>query len=173
MAVTTGEALVVRPDRRRARVSLVLMGLGSVLALALLVRNAAVDDPSDLAWNVVYLTGWGAFLLYQVYVSVRSLRADALMEIGPDALRINDLGRGWVTLPWSAVGRVEQRGLMRGRVRVWLARGVTTSTPGVELPDATSLDRARQRGFTIDTVTSNLRSTEVVEAAERFRRGTV
>jgi hypothetical protein len=101
------------------------------------------------------------------------MRADALMEIGPDALRVNDLGRGWVTLPWPAVGRVEQRGLMRGRVRVWLARGVTATTPGVRFPGETSFTKAKQSGLTIDTVTSNLRSTEVVEAAERFRRGTI
>ena len=146
-----------------------LGGLASLLALAFLIRHAVVDDPSDLAWNIVYLACWGAFMAYQTYVSIRSLRADALMEIGPDTLRINDVGRGWVTLPWSSVGRVEPRGLMRGRVRVWLAPGVTQATPGAEFPDEASFTRAKREGITIATVTSNLRSTEVVEATVRFR----
>jgi hypothetical protein len=168
-ATTTTESLVVRPDRRRARVSLALNGVASAAALALLVRHAVVDDPSDLGWNVVFFLFWVGLMSYQLFTLARTLRADALLEVGPEGLRINDVGRGWVTLPWAAVGAVTRGRLIRGRVRVWPAPGLTWSTPGVVFPDQASFAKAKQGGFRIDTGTANVRSTDVLAAVERFR----
>jgi hypothetical protein len=148
---------------------MVLNGVGAIAALALLIRQVVSDDPSELGWNIAFGIFWCGLIGYQVVMLIRRRRADALLELGPDGVRVNDVGRGWVTLPWSAVGSVRQAGLMRGRVTVWPASGVTQSTPGVVFPDPTSFAKAKQQGVTIDTMTSNLRSTEVVEAADRFR----
>ncbi len=128
---------------------------------------------SNDGWEVVYqgifLTYGIGFVLFQVFVLARLIGADALMEVGSQGIRLNDLGRGWVTLPWDAVGSVRKN--RWGQLVVKPADGVGPTTPGTGWPPEASTARRARRGFKLPSRVAHPDAVDVVEAVHRFSGG--
>lgn len=91
------------------------------------------------------------------------------MRIDRTGIRLNGVGRGWVSLPWDAVGSVHKD--VFGRLVVKPAEGVGPATPGTHRPDDRSTARRIRRwGFKLGAVITP-DATTVVSAVHHFSGG--
>lgn len=158
--------LVVRPSPRRIRRDMVVTAVLAVVVVALLLLNR---DPGDWVARALLVVVFPASLGLTIRTWRRLLAADALLEVGPAGVRINELGHGWVTLPWSAVGRVTL-GWPYETLVVRLVPGVGPSTPGtVWPPESAGLRWRRRFGFRLPLRFSDSPSHLVLAAVQRHR----
>ena len=98
--------------------------IGGAIVIGLNLLQVLVADTGwERAWPGASAGAWVAIMAPQVVMGRRLLAADALAEVGPWGIRVNVLGRGWVSLSWDAVGGVR---------RDWARRVVVKPAAGVD-----------------------------------------
>lgn len=172
------DTFVVRPDRDKARQWVVLQSVVIGVMVPLGVVSIALALASDDPWWQQLWRSVNPFLVVAAgiwtLVSWNRFRtAGALAEISAWGIRINDMGRrGWVALPWEAVGSVRKD--LWGRIAVKPAAGVGPSTPGTEWPASRSTARrARRKGLLIFVQPSDMARNQVLAAIAHFSGGRV
>jgi len=168
---TVPPPFVVGPDRAHARRHL---RIAVVVGAIVVILNILQVLLADTAWEAIWVGGTAlAFVgvvASQVVMWRRFLAADVLAEVGPAGIRVHVLRRGWVSLPWDAVGGV--RTDWARRVVVKPAAGVDPSTPGTDWPPhPATVRRARRRGLFIATVPSDTDAPTVRAAISHFSGG--
>lgn len=174
-AAPTG-SFVVRPDRHKARRWVVLQSVVVGLMVPLGVLSIALALASDDIWWHQLWRSANPFLVvaagvWSIVTWNRFRSAGALAEVSPWGIRINDMGRrGWVALPWEAVGSVRTN--LWGRIAVKPSAGVGPSTPGTEWPASRSTARrARRKGLLIFVQPSDMTRSQVLAAITHFSGG--
>ncbi len=163
--------LVVRPHRPRIRRLLAMHAGSSLLILPSFLLVVLGDREGwDVAFPASFVVYWAVLSACITFMWGRLVAADALMEVGPWGIRVNDLGRGWVSLPWDAVGAARKD--LWGRLVVKPAEGVDPSTPGTEWPpDTATARRARRWGFKVPGRVVHPDASTVIEAVHHFSGG--
>ena len=163
--------LVFRPHRPQIRRFLWMLVVASLAVLPSYIFLVLGDDEGwDLAFRALFIGYWAILSAYIAFTWGRLLGADALMEVHPAGIRVNDVGRGWVWLPWDAVRSVRKDAW--GRIVVKPADGVGPATPGTDWPpDKATARRARRWGFKLPTRVAYPDRGEVLAAVHHFSGG--
>jgi hypothetical protein len=142
----------------------------SVLGVGVLLL---ISDRSDrgLVSDLLLLGVLPAAVAMQVRQWRWLVATGSLLEIGPAGVRVHQLGRGWLSLPWEDVGSVGPA--VSGRtVVVRPAPGVDRSTPGTRWPDGRLVAlRARRWGFRVPLRLGDADMNQVMAAVRHFSGG--
>jgi phage-related minor tail protein len=135
---TATDTFLVRPDRAALR----RLSILQAVSLGCITLVSGVRAFTEDGWWAVVSAISAVILIvcviYQVIFNRRLKAADALAEVAPWGMRVNDLGRGWVELPWEAIdsvrkdfwGRVVVRSSRARRGRVFILTKTTDHDAG-------------------------------------------
>lgn len=169
-AVAGEQPYVVRPDRDACRRMLNLFWVLGSVTIAVNLVGLTDTEGWDPVFRGVTVVLWVALVAVQTVLWTRMRAAPALAEVGPGGLRVNILGSGWVSLPWTAVASVRED--WASRIVVRTAERIGSGSPGVEWPsDRAAARRARRRKLFIPTRQTHAAANQVLAAVHHFSSG--